>query len=220
MPDVSVVAISDLHGYLPEDLPACDLLLIAGDICPLRDHSPPAQAHWLGTTFREWLDRQPAREIVATWGNHDFIGERAPELVPSLRWHMLRDQGVELLGVKIYGTPWQPWFFDWAFNLYEPELQQKWKLIPQGTDILLLHGPPHGFGDMTVSGQRTGSPSLTRRIAEIKPQLAVFGHIHEGYGVFDLDGTALANVSLLNVRYEPVNRPFVTRIQLSEARSS
>src|SRR5437764_537555 len=62
MPDLKVLAISDLHGFLPENLPPCDLLLIAGDLCPLRDHSPLAQANWLATTFRAWLDQQQARE--------------------------------------------------------------------------------------------------------------------------------------------------------------
>jgi Icc-related predicted phosphoesterase len=214
MDSIKVVAISDLHGYLPEDLPSCDLLLIAGDICPLRDHSPFAQAQWLGTVFRKWLDRQRARQIVATWGNHDFVGERAPDMVPGLHWHMLVDDWVELLGMKIYGTPWQPRFFDWAFNLDEPDLERKWRQIPDDTDILLLHGPPHGYGDMNLAGQHTGSPSLTKRIAEIRPQLAVFGHIHEAYGVFDLDGITLANVSLMNIRYEPVNRPFETVVDV------
>jgi Icc-related predicted phosphoesterase len=214
MTEVKVVAISDMHGRLPEQLPSCDLLLIAGDICPLEDHRVDAQIDWLRTTFRDWLDRQRAQEIVATWGNHDFVGERMPEVVPRLRWHMLVDQSVEVLQLKIYGTPWQPRFFDWAFNLEEPELEKKWAKVPAGIDILLLHGPPHGYGDLTKpnrfrpTGERTGSPSLTRRILEVRPKLAVFGHIHEGHGVYEMDGVTLANVSLLNEKYEPVNRPF------------
>ena len=214
MSEPRIVAISDFHGQLPANLPACDLLLIAGDICPLNDHTPRAQADWLATEFRPWLDRQSATHIVATWGNHDFVGELAPYMVPRLRWHMLVDETVELMGLKIYGTPWQPRFFDWAFNLDEPDLERKWARIPEGTDILIVHGPPHGYGDLAgpnqfnPTGHHTGSPSLTRRILEVRPQLVVFGHIHEGYGVYDLENMVLANVSLLNERYEMVNRPF------------
>jgi Icc-related predicted phosphoesterase len=212
--DVKIVAISDIHGQLPESLPPCDLLLIAGDICPLTDHEPRAQANWLATEFRAWLDRQRAAQVVATWGNHDFVGELAPHLVPPLRWQMLVDQAIEVLGLKIYGSPWQPRFFDWAFNLDEPDLEKRWQRIPSGIDILLLHGPPYGYGDLAgpnrfhPQGEHTGSPSLTRRILEVRPQLAVFGHIHEAFGVYELENVVLANVSVLNARYELVNRPF------------
>ena len=31
----------------------------------------------------------------------------------------LNDSSVELFGYKIFGSPWTPWFYDWAFNLSE-----------------------------------------------------------------------------------------------------
>ncbi|MCK4490026.1 MAG: hypothetical protein KAU23_07180 [Anaerolineales bacterium] len=49
-------------------------------------------------------------------------------------------------GTKFYGSPWQPWFYDWAFNLQRgPEIRSKWELIPEGIDILITHGPPYGI---------------------------------------------------------------------------
>src|SRR5262249_28634493 len=106
-----IVAMSDLHGYLPEHVPACDLLLLAGDLGPVTDHSPLTHAQWLGREFRAWLERLPARKIVGIAGNHDLVFERAPHLVPrDLPWTYLQDSGLEWEGLKIWGTPWQPWF--------------------------------------------------------------------------------------------------------------
>src|SRR5207237_1050417 len=146
-PAMRIVAVSDLHGFLP-DIEPCDLLLLGGDLCPVANHRLSFQADWLDTTFRAWLERQPARKVVGVAGNHDFIFQQAPALVPhDLPWTYLQDEATQWEGLRIYGTPWQLWFYDWAFNLNEDELEKKWRLIPAGTDILVLHGPPHGYGD-------------------------------------------------------------------------
>ena len=57
-----ICAVSDLHGQLP-DIPKCDLLLIAGDVCPVTNHSLDFQEHWLDTEFRWWLKKIPAKKI-------------------------------------------------------------------------------------------------------------------------------------------------------------
>ena len=208
---MKLVAVSDLHGTLPE-IPSCDLLLIGGDICPVTNHKVEFQGQWLDTIFREWLRRQPARKIVCVAGNHDFVFEQLPELVPrDLPWTYLQDSATEWEGLRIYGTPWQPWFYDWAFNLYEPQLKVKWDLIPPGTDILVLHGPPYGYGDGVAERggmRRTGSPSLLRRIEEVAPKLAIFGHIHEGRGDWQFGTTRLANVTILDAAYNHVYPPW------------
>lgn len=205
-----IVAISDLHGVLPK-IPQCDLLLIAGDITPTKNHSVSFQYNWLNNEFRKWLDGVPAKNIVGVAGNHDFIFQESSP--PKLPWIYLQDSGVEINGLKLWGTPWQPWFFDWAFNLYEPQLAEKWASIPNDTDILVCHGPPFGYGDEAVrlnkkGYENTGSPSLLKRIKEIKPKLVTFGHIHRGRGEWILDGTKLANVSILNDNYENVYEPW------------
>lgn len=209
MESISIVATSDLHGFLPE-IPLCDLLLIGGDICP--DGHEKEQSDWLGTTFRRWLRTVKAKEIVAVAGNHDWVFQNRPELVPTLRWHYLLDSGITLFGYKIWGSPWQPVFFDWAFNLKEPELDEKWKLIPEDTNILLLHGPPYRYGDRNAQGEHTGSPSLTKRIQEIQPQLVVCGHIHEARGDYHINQTHVLNVSQLDLRYQPY--PTLTQLRL------
>ncbi len=101
---MKIVAISDLHGYLPE-IPPCDLLLIAGDLCPTYDHHPDWQSRWLANHFGAWLERVPAKHIVGIAGNHDFVFEQTPHLVPrDLRWTYLQDSGTEIAGLKLYGT--------------------------------------------------------------------------------------------------------------------
>jgi Icc-related predicted phosphoesterase len=208
-----IVAMSDLHGYLPARMPRCDLLLLAGDLCPLQIHAPARQAQWLHEEFRAWLGRQPARQIVGIAGNHDFVFQLEPRLVPhDLPWTYLQDAGIDWEGLKIWGTPWQPWFWDWAFNGGPEKLQQQWALIPDGTDILVVHGPPHGYGDGVPEGgtiRRCGCPHLLERIREIQPRLVVFGHIHEGRGEWTLGRTKLANVTLLDAGYRPIYEPWI-----------
>ncbi len=209
---MKIIAASDLHGTLPE-IPACDLLLLGGDLCPVCNHKLDFQAEWLDTTFRTWLEQVPARQIVGVAGNHDLLFERQPKRVPNnLRWHYLCDSGILWENLHIWGSPWQPWFHDWAFNLTEDKLREKWALIPADTDILVLHGPPYGFGDAvpSFSGEviRTGSTTLFERIQTIQPRLVIFGHIHEGRGQWTLGRTVLANVTLLNRAYEPVYPPW------------
>jgi predicted phosphodiesterase len=213
---MKIVALSDLHGYLPENVPACDLLLLAGDLTPVSNHSLAFQAAWLDGPFRAWLRGVPARKVIGIAGNHDFLFEQMPALVPKdLPWTYLQDSGTEWEGWKIWGTPWQPWFFDWAFNGDPERLRRQWALIPDDTDILLVHGPPHGYGDGVPEGERLrrcGCPQLLRRIGQIRPRLVVFGHIHEGRGAWQLGPTLLANVTLLDASYRAVYEPWAVEL--------
>ncbi|MGE3803080.1 MAG: metallophosphoesterase [Gemmataceae bacterium] len=208
---VRIVAVSDLHGVLPE-IPECDLLLIAGDIEPTSNHDVRFQAEWLDGPFRHWLAGTPAGQRIFIAGNHDLVFEQNPALLPrDLPAVYLQDSGTEWRGLHIWGTPWQPWFFDWAFNLREPDLVAKWDMIPAGTDILIVHGPPHRYGDAVPRKRgldNTGSPSLLARIEQIKPKLVVFGHIHEGRGQWQLGPTVLANVTILDEKYQHVYPPW------------
>jgi Icc-related predicted phosphoesterase len=213
---MKIVAASDLHGYLPEKVPDCDLLLLAGDLTPVTNHALSFQREWLDGPFRAWLGRVPARKVIGVAGNHDFLFERAAHLVPDdLPWTYLQDRGVEWERLRIWGTPWQPWFFDWAFNGRPEELRQKWALIPEGTDILIVHGPPYGYGDGVPEGggvRRCGCPYLLERIREVRPRVVVCGHIHEGRGEWELGPTRLANVTLLDEAYRVRYAPYVVEL--------
>jgi Icc-related predicted phosphoesterase len=201
---MKICCASDLHGHLPK-VPECDLLLLGGDYCPA---NKTMQYFWFAKTFAPWLkeisDRVP---VIGVSGNHDWMFEDfGPEDWPILRWTYLQDSGTEFQGLKIWGTPWQPRFYDWAFNMDEPDLEKRWALIPDDTDILLLHGPPYGYGDFSPHGhEHTGSPSLLKKIEEIKPKLVVAGHIHAGYGRYNIGETVFINAAHVNEQYKPVN---------------
>lgn len=102
----AIVCISDLHENLVE-IPACDLLRIAGDVSFAAKGDLPAKPAFLIGRFKDRLDRVPAEEIVLVAGNHDqSIEEWA--LPPGLRCHYLQDGQIELLGLKIWARPGSP----------------------------------------------------------------------------------------------------------------
>ncbi|CAH1108078.1 unnamed protein product [Psylliodes chrysocephalus] len=94
----------------------------------------------------------------------------------------LEDSGLELYGIKLYGSPWQPEFGNWAFNLRRgEECLSKWNAIPGDTDILITHTPPLGHGDLVCSGIRAGCVDLLSTVQQrVQPKYHIFGHIHEG----------------------------------------
>jgi Icc-related predicted phosphoesterase len=213
-----IAAVADLHGHLPP-VPPCDLLVVAGDLCPgatvppamAGDHD--AQAAWLDGPFRGWLDAAPATAVVGIAGNHDFVYEREPARVPDgLRWTYLEDDAVRVAGLTLWGSPWTPWFHQWAFNAPqdggERFLEERYRGAPADTDVLVLHGPPAGYGDVTSAAGGVGSTAALALVDRVRPALCLFGHIHEGRGAWTRGRTQLANVAAVDteirLRPEPV----------------
>jgi Icc-related predicted phosphoesterase len=163
--------------------------------------------------FAHWWQALPHPHKVVIAGNHDWLFQREPKLARSLfkGCMYLEDSGIEVLGLRIYGSPWQPWFLDWAFNLERgPEIRAKWDIIPKDMDILITHGPPWGIGDQTARGEKVGCRDLLDSIEKrIRPKWHIFGHIHEGYGVTQGRQTTFVNASSCNQSYEPVNAPLL-----------
>lgn len=200
-----IILLSDSHGkHKQVQLPDGDLLLHAGDLTG-------KGFAWQVREFMEWFAEQPHRHKVLIAGNHDFLAEEKPEeflaLVPPGVIY-LNDSGVELEGIKIWGSPIQPWFYDWAFNRRRgPEIAAHWALIPEDTDILITHGPPFGILDRTATGQHVGCEDLSARLAQVRPRLHVFGHIHEAYGHVQRDGIHYVNASVLDLQYQHTQAP-------------
>jgi len=206
-----------MHGQLKFQVDPCDLLLIAGDLCPARHDkliSIPEQYYWLENNFYPWLAEQPVKECVFIFGNHDWIGDYKPLDIPELpeNCHYLEDSEIEILGKRIYGTPVQLPFCDWAFNRREGIIQLHWDKIPEGLDILLLHSPPYDIFDMTggssgYDSQHIGSESLKKKIDKVRPKIAVFGHNHGEHGMKEIDGITYINASLLDESYKMTREP-------------
>lgn len=168
-----IVTTSDWHGHLPGRVPECDLLILGGDygVTPIE----------LGM----WLGKQKARMIVGVAGNSDSHIEKHRAMYENLPWFYLQDSGIEFEGAKIWGTPWTPKFFDWAFQKAEEDLVLPYAQIPLDTQILVSHGPPWGIKDTTHGGKHVGSMELLRRVFLLSElRLHVFGHIHESRGLY------------------------------------
>lgn len=200
-----LVLISDTHGQHERlEIPAGDVLIHAGD---LTTHGQITEL----PAFNDFLRGLPHRHKFIVAGNHDFCFEEQPQACAELLSQAiyLQDEAVALDGVRFYGSPWQPRFFDWAFNLDRgAPLCAKWDLIPPDTDVLITHGPPWGKGDLNSEGERVGCRDLWV-VQRVRPRLHIFGHIHEGYGLTQAASTTFANASNCDLRYRPVNPPLV-----------
>jgi len=207
---ITIVAVSDTHGrHERVEVPPGDIFIHCGDITR---GGRPEQIR----EFNEWLGRLPHPGKVVIAGNHDEAFEYEPERARPLITNAvyLEDSEVTISGLRIWGSPWQPEFNHWHFNLPRgAALKAKWDLIPAGIDILVTHGPPHGILDRRVTGKHLGCIDLRKAAERIRPRVHVFGHIHEAHGVQRVPPTIFANASILDERYEVVHPPIVLRLR-------
>ncbi|NHI93984.1 MAG: metallophosphoesterase [Candidatus Lokiarchaeota archaeon] len=192
----------ELHHHFK--VPKGDVYINAGDFTNLGEKRAIS-------SFNEHLASLSHDYKIVIAGNHDMMFEKNPKLAKSLLKNCiyLENTSIEIEGIKIYGSPHTPWFYDWAFNLQRGKpLQEKWALIPEDTDILITHGPPLGHGDF-VKNSSEGCEDLLHRIQEIKPKFHIFGHIHEGYGITKEGKTTCINASSVDENYKPNNEPFI-----------
>lgn len=77
---------------------------------------------------------------------------------------------------------------------------------------MVTHGPPFGILDQAEDGVHAGCPTLLKYVQEIKPKVHIYGHLHNSHGQKELDGTRYFNVSMMNEKYEIVNKPTVIEI--------
>jgi Icc-related predicted phosphoesterase len=203
---VKIVLISDTHTKHRFLVPEGDMVIHAGDVCSY------------GTlyelkSFLDWFSTLPHKYKIFIAGNHCFpFQKETPEAASLVRDYpgiiYLEESGVEIEGIKIWGSPWTPYFFNWAFN-YQPEDAYKyWEKIPLDINILITHGPPYGIlddvGNTRYNPDRhVGCPELLLKINELKDlRLHVFGHIHCGRGILEVGKTTFCNASILNDDYK------------------
>ena len=215
---MKVGAISDTHTRhddidIPEGL---DMIIHAGDFSR-RGSEEEAK------DFLKWYASLDIEHKILVPGNHDVWVERS-----GSRWVsqfcknngiiLLIDEAVEIEGIKFWGSPITPRFgHGWAWNRDKSEekarerkfrevrgaefIGKTWDKIPENTDVIITHGPPHEILDQRSFGIHIGCPLLKEQIELIKPKLFICGHVHEARGLFKTDDTLYANVSTCDREY-------------------
>jgi Icc-related predicted phosphoesterase len=220
-----ITFISDTHGkhnQITKDLPGGDILIHAGDFMN------SGYSKYEALDFFIWFDSiKNYDNKIFIAGNHDRLMEfdtqtMLGELTGFKTIDYLQDEELGIYhddlngdhsedNIHIYGSPWQPEFYNWAFNLPRngSELKERWGQIPNNTDILITHGPPFGFLDIPGHGtpMNIGCEMLRYRIDELRPKIHVFGHIHGSAGYYFNGHTHFINASVLNERYMYANKP-------------
>lgn len=189
-----LVAIADTHLFQDDlgELPPGDVFIHAGDFCR-------------GGTLSEfrqvvpWLKSLRFEHKILVAGNHDRCFEENLDEVLELlgpQFHYLQDTECVIDGISFWGSPWQPEFRTWAFNLPRGRsLAEKWSKIPATTDVLITHGPPLGIGDDSGMDLRCGCEALRQRVQQLPLSLHLFGHIHQDGGCWQHGDTWFANVT-------------------------
>jgi len=221
------VVTSDTHTFhdFLGSVPTGDVLIHCGDFT---FKGLPKEVE----SFANWIEGQSHTTKIVVAGNHDLTFDQESYDILSQRFRhpqkydceaikgylqkrciYLEDEEVNVNGFRIYGSPWQPEFCGWAFNLPRgQQIASKWKEIPSNIDILITHGPPLGHGDLCTNEARAGCLDLLWQIqTRVKPKYHLFGHIHEGYGMTTDRQTIFVNASACNSHYNKnkLNPPIV-----------
>lgn len=219
-----IVIISDTHGHHHKiKIPQGDILIHSGDFSKF-GHTNDTK------DFLKWfLNLKGFDTKIFIAGNHDLKFELNPR--PNWLQNILSEENLHQSDcvylqdesfiiqdsefsrpIKIYGSPWQPEYGGWAFNLprHGVELEKKWGNIPDDTDILITHGPPFGIRDTGDSWRgHFGCELLIKRVNKINPLIHCFGHFHYSYGTALIDDVAFINAAICSEQYNPINDPIV-----------
>lgn len=202
-----LVCISDTHGKHNQlKIPDGDILIHAGDIGIQRHVGDLSR-------FNNWLGELPHEYKIVIPGNHDLWIEKNSAWARSIltNCEFLIDQEVIIEGIKFWGSPWQPEYHNWAWNLPRGEkLKAVWNQIPEDVEVLITHGPPKGILDRCQrNGFLAGCEELLNRVLDIKPKVHIFGHIHEGYGECYFQDIHFVNASSIDYWYKSLNLPII-----------
>lgn len=208
---MKIVCISDTHMRNIDSIPEGDVLVHSGDFAISRNTRRDL------LEFADWFLSLPHKHKVFIPGNHDWVFEFDEESARrALKGvHILINEHVIIEGVKFYGTPYQPIFYDWAFNKKYYELLEAFDKIPSDTDVLITHTPPYGILDEVArdNAGSVGCKALRNRVDSLNLSAHIFGHVHESYGIIEKRGTTFVNCSLCDLIYKATNKPIIINIK-------
>lgn len=163
--------------------------------------------------FNLWLGELPHSYKVICPGNHEFAFEDPLQRHTITNARMLIDEGVEILGLNIWGSPTTP-LYGGAFGMSSDKDRVKlYAEIPAEIDVLITHGPPFGILDRPPGSElHHGCHALLDRVLQLKPKLHVFGHIHGSHGRFATPDTLFVNAELLGPDGDIDESPIVIRL--------
>jgi Icc-related predicted phosphoesterase len=205
------VAVSDLHMTPLSSILknyTGDFLFIGGD------HTYLGRDEEMEFFRAELLKVRPQfRHCIIINGNHEkgweFQPEKSRKLAKDTKSIYLENEGVQIDGVSVWGSPATPFFYSWAYNFRRgKDIASIWSKIPDNLDILLTHGPPYGILDSInpVYPDPLGCMDLLQAIEEKRPRIHLFGHIHQiaNSSKYTRAGaTDFYNIAIMDEDYKP-----------------
>ena len=223
MTKVKILAMSDTHNESLKDIigsQTADIFIHCGDWTMLGNFQELSM-------MRDYIKEVRGQCDHFLWivGNHDLGFEDYPHLADEFadmtNTTYLHDRGKEVMGIKFWGSNYVPEIGNWAFMYSRPT--ERWKIIPDDTQILVTHGMPYKVLDGIPRGysktklEHVGCRDLKHRIDQLK-SLKVFlgGHLHEGRdingGRHHESGVDFYNCSIMNEMYYPTNKPQIIEV--------
>ncbi|KAJ6784521.1 hypothetical protein PWT90_09057 [Aphanocladium album] len=184
---IRIVCIADTHS-LTQPIPPGDVLIHAGDLTRSGTLSE------LCDTIA-WLKSQPHAHKIVIAGNADLCLDptiHGQQAAAAIEWGDIAylctsaitlDFAVLERELKIFGDPHvlRCGADDEEAFQYDA-VEDYWAgTIPSGTDVVVTHGPPQHILD-EWDGSSEGCPSLYRAVAQLRPALHLFGHVHPAHG--------------------------------------
>ena len=214
---MKIVAVSDTHQAYLEDLPKGDVLIHAGDFSLLPKNSYKNRDLMIQelTDLKNWFDkvRSKYKHTILVPGNHDWIFEVDYDFAKDFMKEtiVLNDDSITIEGQKIWGTPINLEFHNWAFNRAAgDDILSHFNKIPKDTDILITHGPPLGILDQAFpldNSPNLGDVDLLNVLDTLNLKAHIFGHIHGSHGTLKRKDTLFVNASIMDESYKPVFSP-------------
>ena len=152
----------------------------------------PGNHDWRQSIRNAWNKKEDPRELL----KKEFMKQKLPNAT------VLIHEEMTVCGLRIFGSSWDPWL-----DSHNPEngpsaqnrehLNMMWEaladaqathnygVIPPGVHILLTHGPPRKVLDCIGNKESYGSSKALRaQIMAVRPQVHLFGHLHEQRGAY------------------------------------